>query len=62
MRNSATNCAIFAGNLATNCEKFGNRSGRFEVGPNGQFQGACMSNDWGELGHFDDSDFKTDKI
>ena len=41
-------------NLATNCEKFGgkfgNGLGRFEVVPNGQFKGACMSYDRGELG------------
>ena len=28
-------------NLATNREKLGNKSGRFEVVPNGQFQGVC---------------------
>ena len=28
-------------NLATNREKLGNKSERFEVVPNGQFQGVC---------------------
>ena len=49
--NLATNCEIFAGNFGN---KFGGKSGnglgRFEVVPNGQFKGACMSYDRGELG------------